>query len=70
MRIDFLRSSNRYTKEKNPRYKTRRWIVEITHSWMKRFRKLLVRFEKTDTAYLRPIKLACAFIAFRKIQII
>ncbi|WP_442882160.1 hypothetical protein [Clostridium sp.] len=37
---------------------------------MNRFRKLLVRFEKTDAAYLGLIKLACAFIAFRKIKII
>lgn len=54
----------------NPKYKARRWIVEVTHSWMNRFRKLLVRFEKTDASYLGLIKLACAFIAFRKIGII
>ncbi len=37
--------------ENNPAYKARRWVVEVTHSWMNRFRKLLVRFEKTDAAY-------------------
>ncbi|WP_083585626.1 hypothetical protein [Clostridium kluyveri] len=37
---------------------------------MNRFRKLLVRFEKTGSSYLGLINLACAFIAFRKIQII
>ena len=56
--------------ENNPAYKARRWVVEVTYSWMNRFRKLLVGFEKTDAAYLGLIKLACAFIAFRKIEII
>ena len=31
-------------------YKARRWIVEVAHSWFNRFRKLLVRFEKTHAA--------------------
>ena len=31
------------------RYKARRWIVEVSHSWFNRFRKLLVRFEKTSS---------------------
>ena len=34
-------------------YKARRWIVEVAHSWFNRFRKLLVRFEKT-TSELAP----------------
>ena len=27
-------------------YKARRWVVERTHSWMNRFRRLLVRWDK------------------------
>ena len=64
------RGEEKKNKERNTGYKARRWVVEVTHSWMNRFRKLLVRFEKTDTAYLGLIKLACAFIAFRKIGVI
>lgn len=56
--------------ENNSKFKARRWVVEVTHSWMNRFRKLLVRFEKTDASYLGLIKFACAFIAFRKIEVI
>ena len=35
-------------KRKRPGYKARRWVVERTHSWLNRFRKLLVSFEKTE----------------------
>lgn len=30
----------------------RRWVVEVAHSWFARFRKLLVRYEKTHRSYL------------------
>jgi putative transposase len=29
-----------------PGYRARRWVVERSHSWMNRFRRLLVRWEK------------------------
>jgi transposase len=54
----------------NPEYKARRWVVEVTHSWINRFRKLLVRFEKLTSSYLGLLMFACAFIAFRKANVI
>jgi putative transposase len=33
--------------------KARRWVVERTHSWMNRFRRILVRWEKKAENYLR-----------------
>jgi putative transposase len=48
-----------------PEYRARRWVVERTHSWMNRFRRLLIRWEKKAMNYLAFIHLACAFIAFR-----
>ena len=45
----------------------RRWVVERTHSWLNRYRKLLVRFEKTDTSYEGLLELACALIAYRRV---
>ena len=48
-------------------YKPRRWIVEVAHSWFNRFRKLLVRYEKTDRSYLGLNMLAAAIICFRKV---
>lgn len=55
------------SKKRNPRYRARRWVVERTHSWLNRFRKLLVRFEKTAVGYEALLELACALIAFRRV---
>jgi transposase len=33
-------------KKQIPGYRARRWVVERTHSWMNRFRRLLIRWEK------------------------
>ena len=57
-------------KKRNPRYRARRWVVERTHSWLNRFRKLLVRFEKKTASYDALLELACALITFRKVIII
>jgi transposase len=64
------RGQERAEKERNPAYKARRWVVEGTHSWMNRFRKILVRFEKLTVSYLGLLMFACAFIAFRKAHVI
>lgn len=55
-------------KERNPDYKPRRWVVEVCHSWFNRFRKLLVRYEKTDRSYKALVMIAAAIIAFRKVS--
>lgn len=49
-------------------HKPRRWIVEVAHSWFNRFRKLLVRYEKTHLSYLALNMLAAAIICFRKVR--
>jgi putative transposase len=54
-------------KKKNPRFKARRWVVERTHSWINRFRRLLVRWEKKISHYLSFLYLACACIVVRSI---
>lgn len=45
--------------------KARRWVVERSHSWLNRFRRLLVRWEKKPEHYLAFLHFACALIAFR-----
>jgi transposase len=57
-------------KKRNPRYRPRRCVVERTHSWLNRFRKLLVRFDKRAESYEALLELACALIAFRQVIII
>jgi transposase len=64
------RGEERMEKERDPSYKPRRWIVEVCHAWMNRFRKLSIRYEKLTSTYLALIHLASAIIALRKIGII
>lgn len=44
----------------------RRWVVEVAHSWINRFRRLLVRWEKKTQNYLSMLYFACAIICWRK----
>jgi putative transposase len=52
-------------KQNVPGYRAQRWVVERTHSWMNRYRRLLVRWEKKVANYLAMLHLACALITFR-----
>lgn len=45
--------------------KARRWVVERSHSWLNRFRRILVRWEKKPEHFLAFLHFACALIAFR-----
>jgi transposase len=51
-------------------FRARRWVVERTHSWMNRFRRLLVRWEKLADTYLAFLHLACALITWRVIGLL
>jgi transposase len=46
-------------------FKARRWVVERTHSWMNRFRRILTRWEKKAENYLGLLHLVCAIITYR-----
>jgi transposase len=48
-----------------PGYRARRWVVERTHSWMNRFRRLLIRWEKKVPNYKAFLHFACAWITYR-----
>jgi putative transposase len=52
--------------KKEAGFKARRWVVERTHSWMNRFRRLLIRWEKKAANYLGLLHLACAYITYRQ----
>lgn len=51
-------------RKRLPGYRARRWVVERTHSWMNRFRRILVRWEKKVANYLAFLHLACAWITY------
>jgi putative transposase len=52
-----------------PGYRARRWVVERTHSWINRSRRLLVRWEKKGENYLAFLHLACAQLIFAKVLV-
>ena len=62
-----IRSRGEETQDKIqiPGYRARRWVVERTHSWLNRFRRLLIRWEKKVENYLAMLHFACAWITFR-----
>ena len=51
--------------KKGARFKARRWVVERTHSWMNRFRRILVRWEKKVENYIVMLYLVCGIITWR-----
>ena len=46
-------------------HRARRWVVERTHSWMNRFRRILIRWEKKVENYFGMLHLVCAWITYR-----
>lgn len=63
------RGAEKHEKELISGYRARRWVVERTHSWLNRSRRLLVRWEKKVENYLAFLHLACAQLIFAKIPV-
>jgi putative transposase len=59
------RGEDQTKRKKIPGYRARRWVVERTHSWMNRFRRLLIRWDKKVINYTGFLHFACAWIVFR-----
>jgi putative transposase len=53
-------------RRRNSRQRARRWVVERTHSWMNRFRAILVRWDKKTPNHIGGLHLACAYITFKR----
>jgi putative transposase len=51
--------------KKEAGFKARRWVVERAHSWMNRFRRILIRWEKRADTYIAMLHLSCAIITWR-----
>jgi putative transposase len=51
--------------KRRARAKARRWVVERAHSWLNRFRAILIRWNKKAENYLALLHLAFAIIAYR-----
>lgn len=59
--------SRREEHRTRKRHPPRRWVVEVAHAWFNRFRKLLVRYDKTHRSYLALTMLAAAIISLRRV---
>ena len=70
--IPHIRSRGEEQREKReiPGYRPRRWVVEVCHAWVNRFRKLLVRFEKKLETHLALLQFACAYIVLKRAEVI
>lgn len=51
--------------KRKAKFKARRWVVERTHSWMNRFRRILIRWEKKPMNYFALLHFVCAIITYR-----
>jgi transposase len=51
------------------RFQARRWVVERPHSWLNRFRRILIRWEKKADNYLALLHLACAVITYQRAEV-
>ena len=63
-----IRSRGEEAKElkRKARSKARRWVVERTHSWMNRFRGILIRWNKKAENYIAMLHMSFAFIIYRR----
>ena len=53
--------------KRQARRKARRWVVERTHSWMNRFRGILIRWCKKAQNYIALLHMAFGLITFRRL---
>ena len=60
-----VRGEKAHALKRQAGLRARRWVVERTHSWMNRFRRILIRWDKKADNYLAFLHFACALIAFR-----
>ena len=63
-------AKRKHLSKKTRHSKPRRWVVEALHSWFNRFRKLIPRYEKTDSSHYALIALAASMITLNKCMVI
>jgi transposase len=60
------RGEERKLLRKSKHFKARRWVCERTHSWMNRFRRILIRWEKKPENYEAMLHTALAVITLQR----
>ena len=64
-----LRGEKAQPVKRSVRKKARRWVVERTHSWMNRFRRLLVRWEVRADTYLAMLHFSLGLITWLQVSL-
>jgi transposase len=64
--VGHIRSRGEESVAKEAGKQARRWVVERTHSWLNRYRRLLVRWDKKAHNYLALMHFACALITWNQ----
>ena len=54
--------------ESSQRLGRHRWVVERTHAWLARLRRLTVRYERRDDIHLAFVTLGCALVCMNQIR--
>jgi putative transposase len=57
-------------REKKKGWKARRWVVERTHSWMNRFRDILICWTKKALNFQAQIDFVCAYITLGRCDLL
>lgn len=60
------RGEEEKARKANPRFRARRWVVERSHSWLNRFRRILIRWEKKAVNFEAMLHFACAIITLQQ----
>lgn len=64
------RGDEAHAIKRNAGYKARRWVVERTHSWMNRFRGILIRWSKKADNYVALLHLTFAYITYAQVGLL
>jgi putative transposase len=59
------RGEEKKAKKEHSDYRARRWVVERTHSWLNKFRRIFIRWERKEENYRAMLHLACGIIVWR-----
>ena len=51
--------------ESKDRLSRHRWVVERTHAWLNKYRRLRIRYEIRDDIHWAFLEIGCALICFR-----
>ena len=65
--FDAFRGEEAKAIQKEAGVRARPWVVERAHSWMNRFRGVLIRWAKRVDTYLAMLHFACALITWKKV---